>query len=252
VASSAGEPLNAELLEWSARELGVSIHDHYGQSELGMVVGFPHHPELRVEPIAGSMGPANPGFTALVLDDDGNEVGPGVDGELAIDVESSPLYWFRGYYDDPERTAERFRHGPGRYLTADAAQMDERGLLHFASRADDVITSSGYRIGPFEIESALMAHAAVAEVAVIGTPDDLRGEAVTAFVVTAPAVQGTPELAQELQELVKARLAKHLYPRYVLFVEALPRTPSGKVQRRVLREQSGALMQGGPRPEMQA
>lgn len=243
VISSAGEPLNAELLEWSRRELGVPIHDHYGQSELGMVVGFAQHPQLHREPVAGSMGFSNPGFKALVLDEQGREVGPGVDGELAIDVAASPLYWFRAYHRDPERTAERFRHGPGNYLTADAVQLDERGLLRFASRADDVITSSGYRIGPFEIESALMAHVAVAEVAVIGTPDELRGETVTAFVVTASGVKGTPELEQELQELVKSQLAKHLFPRQVCFVEALPRTPSGKVQRKVLREQAPALLQ---------
>lgn len=243
VISSAGEPLDAELLEWSTRELGVPIHDHYGQSELGMVVGFAQHPQLHREPVAGSMGLANPGFTTVVLDEQGKAVGPGVDGELAIDVAASPLYWFRGYHRDPERTAERFRHGQGRYLTADAVQLDEQGLLRFASRADDVITSSGYRIGPFEIESALTAHAAVAEVAVIGTPDEMRGEAVTAFVVTAPAVQGTRALEQELQELVKSRLAKHLFPRRVCFVEALPRTPSGKVQRKLLREQAPALLQ---------
>jgi acetyl-CoA synthetase len=243
VASSAGEPLNAELLEWSRRELGAAIHDHYGQSELGMVVGFAHHPQLHREPVAGSMGFALPGFSALVLDEQGRQVDRGVDGELAIDVAASPLYWFRGYYKDPERTAERFGHGERHYLTADAAQLDEQGLLRFASRADDVITSSGYRIGPFEIESALMAHPAVAEVAVIGTPDELRGEAVTAFVVSAPGVEGTPELAEELQELVKSRLAKHLFPRHVHFADALPRTPSGKVQRRLLRERSRTLSQ---------
>jgi acetyl-CoA synthetase len=240
VISSAGEPLNAELLSWSDRELGAAIHDHYGQSELGMVTGFPHHPQLRRDPVAGSMGMALPGFSAVVLDERGEQVAPGVDGELAIDVESSPLYWFRGYYKDPERTAERFAHGARSYLTADAAHLDEQGLLHFASRADDVITSSGYRIGPFEIESILIGSEAVAEAAVIGVPDELRGEAVSAFVVTAPGRQGTPELAEELQELVKARLAKHLYPRSVHFVAELPRTPSGKVQRKVLREQASA------------
>jgi acetyl-CoA synthetase len=238
VASSAGEPLNAEVLDWSGRELGVEIHDHYGQSELGMPVGFAHDPQLHRQPVPGSMGFSAPGYRAVVLDGNGHEAGPGVDGELAIDVPASPLYWFRGYYNDPERTGERFRYGARYYLTGDAARMDEDGLLRFASRADDVITSSGYRIGPFEVESALMAHGAVAEVAVIGTPDELRGEAVTAFVVTAPSVSGTPELAEELQHFVKARLAKHLYPRHVVFVDALPRTPSGKIQRTVLREQS--------------
>jgi acetyl-CoA synthetase len=236
VVSSAGEPLNAELLEWSRRELGVAIHDHYGQSELGMVVGFPQHPDLHREPIADSMGIASPGFRVVVLGEEGEELGPGGEGEIAIDVVASPLYWYRGYYRDPERTAERFRHGDRYYLTADAASVGEDGLLHFASRADDVITSSGYRIGPFEVESALIAHASVAEVAVIGTPDELRGEAVTAFVVPAPSAEGTPELAEELQLFVKSRLAKHLYPRHVVFVEELPRTPSGKVRRTELRE----------------
>ena len=238
--SSAGEPLNAELLEWSERELGVAIHDHYGQSELGMVVGFAQHPELHRAPVAGSMGSSLPGFRAVVLGEDGEQAAAGVDGEVAIDTEASPLYWFRGYHRDDERTAERFRHGPRWYLTADAACVDEDGLFHFASRADDVITSSGYRIGPFEVESALMAHAAVAEVAVIGTPDELRGEAVTAFVATTPGAEETEELEEELRQFVKSRLAKHLYPRHVVFVDSLPRTPSGKVQRTVLREQWAA------------
>ncbi|HMJ04418.1 MAG TPA: AMP-dependent synthetase, partial [Conexibacter sp.] len=127
--------------------------------------------------------------------------------------------------------------GPRYYLTADSARIDENGLVHFASRADDVITSSGYRIGPFEVESALIAHPAVAEVAVIGTPDELRGEAVTAFVVLAPGTEQSDELGEELGQFVKSRLAKHLYPRHVFFVEELPRTPSGKIRRNVLREQ---------------
>jgi acetyl-CoA synthetase len=235
--SSAGEPLNPELLEWSRRELGVAIHDHYGQSELGMPVGFAHHPALHREPVPGSMGFAAPGYRALVLDSRGEEAAPGAQGELAIDTEASPLYWFRRYFNDPERTRERFRYGPRYYLTGDGAHLDSDGLVHFASRTDDVITSSGYRIGPFEVESALMAHPAVAEVAVAGTPDELRGEAVTAFIVTAPGVAHAPELAEELQLFVKSKLAAHLYPRRVVFLEALPRTPSGKIQRVVLREQ---------------
>lgn len=236
-ASSAGEPLNAELLEWSERDLGLGIHDHYGQSELGMPVGFARHPALHREPVPGSMGFAAPGYRAVVLTDAGAEAEAGVQGELAIDVTASPLYWFRGYFRDRERTAERFRHGPRYYLTGDGARMDEDGLLHFASRTDDVITSSGYRIGPFEVESALIAHESVAEVAVVGIPDEQRGEAVTAFVVTTADADGRPELAEELQQFVKSRLAAHLYPRQVVFVDELPRTPSGKIQRVVLREQ---------------
>lgn len=235
--SSGGEPLNPELLAWSRRELGVPIHDHYGQSELGMAVYFPHHPRLGRDPVPGSMGLSAPGFRAVVIDDDGMEAPPGVAGQIAIDVGASPLYWFRGYFHEPRLTTERFRHGDRYHLTGDAALVDETGLLHFASRADDIISSSGYRIGPFEVESAMMAHPAVAEVAVVGTPDELRGEAVTAFVVTAPSVSPGPELTEELQEFVKSRLAKHLYPRRVVFVESLPRTPSGKVRRTILRDQ---------------
>ena len=235
--SSAGEPLNAELLEWSTRELGVAIHDHYGQSELGMPVGFAHHPALQRDPIPGSMGVSAPGYRAVVVDETGAEARPGEPGELAIDVHASPLYWFRAYFEDAERTRERFARGERYHLTGDAASQDAGGLLHFASRADDVITSSGYRIGPFEVESALMTHSAVAEVAVIGTPDELRGEAVTAFVVTAPSASCTSELADELKAHVKSRLAAHMYPRHVRFVDELPRTPSGKVRRSVLRDQ---------------
>jgi acetyl-CoA synthetase len=245
--SSAGEPLNAELLEWSSRELGVRIHDHYGQTELGMAVYFSHDSRLEREPIAGSMGVPAPGYAVVVLDEDGHELDAGADGDVAVDVEDSPQYWFRGYYLDPERTAERFPYGPRYYLTGDAARRDESGLLYFASRADDVITSSGYRIGPFEVESALIAHPAVAEVAVIGTPDELRGEAVTAFVVASSAHAPTIELADELQQFVKSRLAKHLYPRRVVFVDALPRTPSGKIHRTALREQWRAEQVAGSR-----
>jgi acetyl-CoA synthetase len=236
VVSSAGEPLNAELLEWSRRELGATIHDHYGQSELGMPVGFAHHPALHRDPVASSMGAAAPGYRAVILDEHGDEAPPGRSGDLAIDVTDSPLYWFRGYYADAERTAERFPHGSRYYVTGDTASRGADGLLRFASRADDVITSSGYRIGPFEVESALMAHPAVAEVAVIGTPDELRGEAVTAFVVIAPSAVAGEELADELKAFVKARLAKHLFPRRIVFVDGLPRTPSGKIRRNALRE----------------
>jgi acetyl-CoA synthetase len=235
-ASSAGEPLNPELLDWSARELGVPVHDHYGQSELGMPIGFAHDSRLRRTPVPGSMGFPAPGYRVVILDEQGAEAPPGTHGELAIDVRRSPLYWFRGYHRDPARTHERFRHGPGYYLTGDGARADGTGLLHFTSRTDDVITSSGYRIGPFEVESALIRHPAVAEAAVIGTPDELRGEAVTAFVVPVPGTAGTPQLAEQLQLFVKSRLAAHLYPRRVVFADALPRTPSGKIRRNVLRE----------------
>jgi acetyl-CoA synthetase len=231
--SSAGEPLDAELLEWSERDLGVAIRDHYGQSELGMVVFLAQHPELRREPVPGSMGTAAPGIRAVVLDERGDEA---EHGELAIDTSASPAYWFRGYFRDAQRTAERFRHGPRYYLTADDARLEDSGLFFFASRADDVITSSGYRIGPFEVESALIAHPSVAEVAVFGTPDRLRVEAVTAYIVLAASTTESDALVDELQAFVKTRLAKHLFPRRVVFVDELPRTPSGKIMRTELRK----------------
>lgn len=237
VLSSAGEPLNPELLEWSHRELGHAIHDHYGQSEVGMVLGHHHHAAVQCPAAPGSMGVPLPGLRAVILDVEGREAGPGVDGELAIDAERSPLFCFRGYYRDPDLTAERFPHGPRYYLTGDTARVGEDGLFRFASRADDVILSAGYRIGPFEIENVLIMHASVSEVAVVGTPDELRGEAVTAFIVPAPGVKGSDELAEALRQLVRGRLAKHMYPRHIRFIDSLPRTPSGKIQRNVLREQ---------------
>jgi len=234
--SSAGEPLNPELLDWSERELGCAIHDHYGQSELGMAVGFPHDPSIAIALRRASMGIATPGYRMVVVDERGEEVAAGVDGELACDVARSPLFWFSGYEGDPEKTAERFRYGRGYYLTGDGARFDADGVFGSASRVDDVITSSGYRIGPFDVESLLIGHGAVAEVAVVGTPDELRGEAVTAFVVLGTDVRPTQALAAELQEVVRERLGAHTYPRRVFFVERIPRTPSGKVQRSVLRE----------------
>ncbi|MBS1678302.1 MAG: AMP-binding protein [Actinobacteria bacterium] len=236
VCSSAGEPLNPELLDWSRREMGVEVHDHYGQSETGMTAGFYHDPRIHREPLPGATGFAAPGFRLEVVDGDGTRCAPGVDGEMVIDVRASPLFWFRRYFKDPERTAERFPFGERYYLTGDAAAVDADGIFRFASRVDDVIISAGYRIGPFEVESALVAHPSVAEVAVIGTPDELRGEAVTAFVVLVPGVEPEEELAAELQQFVKSTLAKHLYPRHVVFAAELPRTPSGKVRRTVLRE----------------
>jgi acetyl-CoA synthetase len=233
--SSAGEPLDGALINWSRRELGLTIHDHYGQSELGMAAYFSHHPALATEPQAGSMGRSAPGYRVVVLDENGDER-LDVDGELAIDVSVSPQYWFFGYDGDPERTAENFRLGAGYFLTGDSARQEGDGLLFFSSRADDVISTSGYRVGPFEVESALLEHSAVREAAVIGTPDALRGEAVTAIVVPTPGREPDVELAIELQGYVKTRLAKHLYPRRITFVAELPKTPSGKVQRRVLRD----------------
>lgn len=236
--SSAGEPLNPEMVAWSQRTLGVPVHDTYGQTELGMVVVNGWHPAIADEVRPGSMGRAMPGWAVAVLQVERDEVAaPGVVGRVAVDLRESPLMWFTGYVGAPEKTAERFSADGRWYFTGDAGSMDAQGRVFFSSRDDDVIIMAGYRIGPFDVESVLLTHEAVAEAAVIGVPEPLRGEVLEAFVVLRPGTTGSDELARELQLLVKRKFAAHAYPRTVHFVDSLPKTPSGKVQRFVLREQ---------------
>lgn len=229
VVSSAGEPLNPEVVRWFDATLGVPIYDHYGQTELGMVVN--NHHGLAHVVHAGSAGLAMPGYRVAVLDDAGRELGPGEPGNLAIDIARSPLLWFGGYWqqDTPAIAG-------GYYRTGDNVELEPDGTVSFIGRADDVITSSGYRIGPFDVESALIEHPAVSEAAVIGVPDPERTEIVKAFVVLSNNYEGTPALADELALHVKRRLSAHAYPRAIEFVDALPKTPSGKIQRFVLRK----------------
>jgi acetyl-CoA synthetase len=225
-ASSAGEPLTADVVEWGRRTFGVPIGDDYGQTELGMVIGNHWHDDVERPIRKSSMGRALPGFVTGIID-----------GQIAVDAAASPLFWFGGYQNSPEKTAERFT-GDGRwYLTGDAGRVDEDGYFFFTARDDDVILASGYRIGPFDVESVLVTHPAVTEVAVVGRPDPegIRGEIVEAFVVTSAPVELHDALARELQILVRNTYSRHAYPRAVHFVEALPRTPSGKVQRFLLR-----------------
>ncbi|EEW82059.1 LOW QUALITY PROTEIN: AMP-dependent synthetase and ligase, partial [Brucella abortus NCTC 8038] len=229
VASSAGEPLNPEVIRWFDACLGAPIHDHYGQTELGMVVNNHHGLEHPVR--QGSAGYAMPGYRIAVLDEAGKEVGPNEPGILAIDIDNSPLLWFTGYYkkDTPSISG-------GYYRTGDTVEFEPDGSISFIGRADDVITSSGYRIGPFDVESALLEHPAVNEAAVVGVPDPQRTEIVKAFVILAPGFEGTPELAEELALHVKKQLSAHAYPRQIDFVAELPKTPSGKIQRFLLRK----------------
>lgn len=229
VVSSAGEPLNPEVVRWFDAALGAPIHDHYGQTELGMVVN--NHHGLAHVVHSGSAGFAMPGYRVAVLDDAGRELGPGEPGNLAIDIARSPLLWFHGYWrqDTPAIAG-------GYYRTGDNVELEPDGTVSFIGRADDVITSSGYRIGPFDVESALIEHPAVSEAAVIGVPDPERTEIVKAFVVLSNGFDGTPALADELSQHVKRRLSAHAYPRAIEFVDALPKTPSGKIQRFVLRK----------------
>jgi acetyl-CoA synthetase len=236
-ASSAGEPLTPEVNLWAADALGVLVHDHYGQTEAGMLINNHHHPDLTAPLRPGSMGRPLPGWSALVLKESKDV--PAADGELgrvAIELKDSPLAWFTGYIDDTRKSAEKFA-GDGRwYLTGDAGRRDEDGYYHFSSRDDDVIIMAGYRIGPFEIESIIATHEAVSECAVIAVPDATRGEVLESFVALRRGATPSPDLVKSIQDLVKTRYAAHAYPRQVHFVDTLPKTPSGKVQRFVLRQ----------------
>jgi acetyl-CoA synthetase len=235
--SSAGEPLDPEVSSWAEKAFGVAVLDHYGQTELGMVAANPWHPDVRGEVRPGFMGRALPGWQLDVLKADADESSPpGEPGRLAVDLASSPLMWFTGYRDAPERTAERFTADRLRYLTGDTATKDAEGYFAFTGREDDVILMAGYRIGPSEVESTLMQHDHVSEAAVVAAPDDLRGEVLVAYVVLRPGTQPDDDLIRELQQLVKQRYAAHAYPRNVHFVAALPRTASGKLQRFLLRK----------------
>lgn len=242
-ASSAGEPLTPDVNLWAERALGVTVHDHYGQTEMGMMVGNHHHPALKQTIKTGSMGVSTPGFTAGVLKPDTNEVAlPNETGRLAIDLHNSPLAWFSGYEDLPEKTSEKFSEDKRWYITGDVAAMDEDGFVHFSSRDDDVIIMAGYRIGPFEVESTLSKHPSIVESAAVARPDEVKGEVLEVFAVLNNDYSPSEELTAELQNFVKKNFAAHAYPRRIHYVEELPKTPSGKVQRFLLRKQlqSGA------------
>jgi acetyl-CoA synthetase len=237
-ASSAGEPLTPEVNEWAEGELGVTVYDHYGQTEAGMLINNHHHPLVRRPVIPGSMGQAMPGWKAAILHPDRDEeVGAGQMGRVAMVIPESPLAWFKGYDGDPAKSAEKFAGGGRWYLTGDTGRVDEDGYFHFSARDDDVIIMAGYRIGPFEVESTIATHPAVAENAVIAVPDEVRGEVIEAYVVLRSGHAASPALEREIQQWVKTRFAAHAYPRAVHFTDSLPKTPSGKIQRFVLKQQ---------------
>lgn len=237
-ASSAGEPLTPDISAWSRAALGAEVRDHYGQTEHGMLILNGWHDEVRAQVRPGSMGQPLPGFRCQVLLNDHDEAAPpGTLGRIAVDMTASPLVHFARYLGNNERTAERFTADGRWWLTGDAGFTDADGHYFFSSRDDDVIIMAGYRIGPFDVESVLVRHDQVAEAAVIGVPDKLRGEVIEAFVVLREPARGTEELAGELQQLVKDKFAAHAYPRRVHFTDALPKTPSGKIQRYLLRQQ---------------
>ncbi|AKK00103.1 AMP-binding protein [Pseudomonas sp. WP18] len=236
IVSSAGEPLNPEVIRWFADHLGVVIHDHYGQTELGMVLCNHHGLEHPVH--LGAAGFASPGHRIVVLDDQHQELGVGQPGILAVDRSQSPMCWFAGYQGGPTKAFVG-----DYYLSGDTVELNPDGSISFVGRSDDVITTSGYRVGPFDVESALIEHPAVVEAAVVGKPDLERTELVKAFVVLNAQYRAAPALAEELRQHVRKRLAAHAYPREIEFVSDLPKTPSGKLQRFILRNQEIAKAQ---------
>lgn len=228
---AAGEALNPETFNAWKEATGTEIHDGYGQTEtVNLLANYPCMP---IKP--GALGKPTPGFDVAVVDADGNPLGPGSEGQIAVKVRPQrPVGLFTEYWHDPEATAES--HLGDWYLTGDRAYVDEDGYFWFVSRDDDVIISAGYRIGPFEVESAIMEHPAVQEVACIGVPDRDRGQVVKAFVILGPDRQPSEELASEIKDHVKSITAPYKYPRQIEFIDELPKTVSGKVRRVELRE----------------
>jgi acyl-coenzyme A synthetase/AMP-(fatty) acid ligase len=225
---SAGEPLNPEVIELWKNAFGVTILDGYGQTENTLLVA--NIPGVPVRP--GSMGKPTPGHDVAVIDADGNVCEVGDVGDIAL--RGAPPSLFLGYYKNDEETANA--HRGAWYLTGDRAQVDDDGYFWFVGRADDVISSGGYRIGPFEVESALLEHPAVAESAVVGSPHPERGNIVKAFVVLRPGVEPSEVLIKALQDHCKTVTAPYKYPREIEFVTELPKTRSGKIRRVELRQ----------------
>lgn len=232
VASSAGEPLNPEVIGWVERRLGCPVMDHYGQTETGMTACNHHDLEQRIVRV-GSMGFSMPGHRVVALDNDLNELGEGQIGELAVDMEKSPLFFFPGYTWG-EKNPFRGKY----YLTGDVVISHGDGSYSFNGRDDDIITTAGYRVGPSDVESTLLEHEAVAESGVIGKPDQERGAIIKAYVVLKSQYDPSDELAAELKNHVRSRLSTHAFPREIEFMAELPKTPSGKIQRFILRNRA--------------
>ncbi len=229
---SAGEPLNPEVMRVWKDMTGTDVYDGYGQTETINIVA--NIPGVEVRP--GSMGRPVPGVEVDIIDDKGNVVPDGEVGHIGVKITSPyPPGLFRGYYDDEVANAECFHDGY--YFSGDTATRDKEGYIWFVGRSDDIISSASYRISPFEVESALQEHPAVAESAVIGKSDKIRGSIVKAFVILAEGYKASTELEKDIQDFVKAHTAPYKYPRSIEFRESLPKTVSGKIRRVELREQ---------------
>jgi acetyl-CoA synthetase/medium-chain acyl-CoA synthetase len=232
---TAGEPLNPEVMNRWKAATGLTLYEAYGQTETVVLIGNFRSLGDPVRP--GSMGKPAPGFHLALLDDNLAEVPNGTEGEIAVRVKPSrPLGLFQEYWLDPEETARQFRGDW--YLTGDRAVRDDHGYFWFVGRKDDVIKCSGYRIGPFEVESTLLEHPAVLEAAIVGKPDDVRGQIVKAFVVLRSSFRPSATLACELQDHCRRIAAPYKYPREIEFVDELPKTVSGKIRRVDLRRQA--------------
>ncbi|MFD1451200.1 MULTISPECIES: acyl-CoA synthetase MbcS [Oceanobacillus] len=228
-AVSAGEPLNREVIDKFRQHFDVTVRDGYGQTENTLLLGFLKGTEVR----PGAMGKPTPGHDVVVIDEDGQLTKPGVVGDIAIPLDTPSL--FKGYYKDEERTTRSQRGNY--YVTGDQASMDEEGYFWFEGRSDDIIISSGYTIGPFEVEDTLVKHPDVKECAVVASPDPIRGNVVKAFVVLQDNIIGNDEVVETLQSYVKHEIAPYKYPRKIEFVSELPKTTSGKIRRIELRQQ---------------
>ncbi len=236
---SAGEAVGTAVFDFARAHLGVTVNEMFGQTEMNYIVGNSHQ---KWPARAGAMGRPYPGHRVAVIDDDGREVPPGTVGEVAVhrrDIHGHPdPVFFIGYLNNAEATRRKFTGDPADSWcrTGDLASRDEGGYLWYQGRADDMFKAAGYRIGPGEIENCLLGHPAVTNVAVVPKPDVERGAVVKAFVVLASGVRGDAALVEALQRHVRGRLAPYEYPKEIEFIDALPMTTTGKVQRRVLRE----------------
>jgi acetyl-CoA synthetase len=226
---SAGEPLNPEAIRWFREQYGLTVLDYYGLTESYPLCA--NYPFMDVR--EGSMGKPMPGWDVQILDEDEQPVEQGERGEICLRARSNP-HWPLGYWNNPEASEETF--GGEWFHTKDAATQDEDGYVWYAGRADDVIIAAGYRIGPFEVESACLEHPAVQEAAAVASPDERRGNVVKAFIVVAQGHAGSDELAEEIKTFVRDRLSAYAYPRRVEFVSDLPKTLTGKIRRIELRE----------------